>query len=403
MTVGSWVILLYTLIALFSIGLFGSEYSKGYFADHIYAFPYLFLWVMILLGLSPILKMEKQKPKMISLPDIKWVNVLCAVVVLLCIYRMIGSFSELQRGVVLLSSGSSDYILKVYNETTAQNMEQKASLGGVDFIGVFTNIGVSLAPLLFFLYLLYPSKTRIKWIAIGLGVSILSSPIDGVIRCSRVLIVVNLLLVCFSFLLFRDYLSSKIRKTLHIIGVLVLCFFLFFFAVISIGRSRGNMEKTVYGYQRYFAESFLVFNGYCTNANGTREGSITVPLFKLLAGERLLSQGELRKKYRYMSVDNSRFSTYVGDFVLDFGVILSFFIFLFLALLFTWLLRYRQSGYLDFSHFFLVFLLMKFNLGFFQYLYSGVGGNLVFVSLFLLYVFFSNCRNRSRFLLKVES
>lgn len=387
MTIGGWIILLYTSIAFFSISLFFNKYSEGYFADHIYVFPYIFLWGMILLGLSPLLKQERYKVEAILLPSICWVNILCITVVLFCIFRIISSLPDLQRGLILLSGGSSDYILQTYNETTAQNMVRKSVIDSkIDIIAILTNCSAELSPLLFFIYLLYPNKN--KWVVMGLGVAILSSPIDGIVKCSRVLIVANLFLFCFTFLLFREFLGRKVRRYLYVVSCIVLSFFFLFFAIISLGRAKGNIERNNWGYQRYFAESFLVFNGYCVDANGIREGNRTAPLFRMLLGMENLSPKEMRYKYRNMRVDSSRFSTYVGDFVLDFGVIFSLVIFIVLALVAFKLLKRHEKTELPISHFFLIYLIMKFNLGFWQYLFSGIGGNLAVLTFLLLFFFF---------------
>lgn len=389
-TTGWWIILLYTAISYFSISLFYSKYSKGLFTEHVYILPYVYLWGMIMLSLFPLLNWERKPVKVILLPDIKYMNILCSVVVVLCGLKIVTSFSDLQHGVAMLFSGASDKIIEQYQETTAANLSRRSALasgGSFDVMGVLTNQSVLLAPLVAFLYLLYPTKERKRWLTIGLFLSLLTSPVGGIIRCSRLLIASELLMVFYVFLLAKDYLDRELRRKIFRFGIIVSGFLLFFLVAISMGRAKGNEAKAMHGYQRYFAESFLVFDGYCTNAGGTREGLITAPLLKMVTGERILSSQEARRRYRHLSMDNSRFYTFVGDFVLDWGVNMAFFIFLLFCIFFSMLIKVTGEGYLHFVQFFPIFFVMRFNLGFFQYLYSGIGGGLFIVFLIMLFLF----------------
>ena len=69
-------------------------------------------------------------------------------------------------------------------------------------------------------------------------------------------------------------------------------------------------------------------------------------------------------------------------------MIFSLVIFIVLALVAFKLLKRHEKTELPISHFFLIYLIMKFNLGFWQYLFSGIGGNLAVLTFLLLFFFF---------------
>lgn len=396
-TLAVCIILLYTIIAFSSISLFYNSYSKGYFTEQVYLLPFIYLWGMILLSLLPLFCMEKKKKSIIFLPKIKYVNIICIAVSAFCLLKIVLSIPDLRTSIALLLSGVSDDIIQVYSENTAAGLGKHSAISSgrsIDINGVLTNLSVSLSPLLFFIYMLFPNKN--KWIQIALAISLLAAPIDGIIRCSRVLIVVNLFILCFLFIFFRTYLPETLKRRVLLFGTIVIGIAFLFFSIISLGRSHGNTDRNMWNYQRYFSESFLVFDGYCFNAGGDRDGNRTAPLLKVITGEPVLSGKELRYKYRHMSMDSSRFSTFVGDYVLDYGLVAASFIFIVFALIFTRLLQNKKNNEIYFHQFFIVFLVMRFNLGFFQSLDVGLGGNLVFVSLCLLYIFFKKQRQSSK-------
>ena len=88
-----------------------------------------------------------------------------------------------------------------------------------------------------------------------------------------------------------------------------------------------------------------------------------------------------------MKVDSSRFSTFVGDFVLDFGPIVSFILFVFLSFILSNCLVLK-NGCLKFYQLVVIYTIVRVILGFFQFTFSGVGGNVSLLFLILLTVYF---------------
>ena len=171
--------------------------------------------------------------------------------------------------------------------------------------------------------------------------------------------------------------------------VIVASFILFFFLSVSIVRAVvDNKTDMGYGLARYYAQGPIIFNNFCLDANGTREGYFTFPLVIQAFGGKSMSENELRLKYSHMKVDNSKFTTFVGDFVLDYGPFIALMIFAFYSLFMC--KRLRNKGSLRFSQLILLYLCMRFCCGFYQYQLGSTSGNLfVLLSLFLSMLFVS--------------
>ena len=378
------ILLLYTTISFVAIFLYQNPNAHFYFSTQLAIFPFIYLWIMIMLSLYPIEIMEKEKIYYLSFPSRKNINIICWIFIFLSLVKLIQMSNDLFNGSLFLKL-QSDYIIDSYSNSTEARMNSKALSGGVDIISILANLSLSIIPLMFFIHLILPNRK--KSITIGLSLSLLITPLEGLINSSRVGLIIQIFITIFSYLFFRDYLQIDIKKKFQkYFSYIVICVS-FIFMTISINRAKFSDNNLTFSYQRYFAESILVFDSYCMNANGTREGHITIPLLKAILGEELLSESEMRYKYNYMSIDNSRFSTFVGDFVLDFGPILSAIIFILFSLIFSLLLKIKKST-ITIEQIIIIFLVMRFNLGFYQYLYSTVGGNLVFLVLILLYLFF---------------
>ena len=385
-TVGVFVLMLYTAISYIAISLFFNPAGRGLFTSHVTMFPFILLWVMILISLYPILRWEGTKVTEICLPNIHYVKYLCITVVIICAIKIITLIPDVKHGFLMLISGNTNHIVDSYTKSSLARLARVSALAGngsFDIMAIITNQAIAIAPILTFLYLLYPANQRKKWITIGLLISLMTSPLIGIIRSSRVSILVEILTVLFIFLLFRQFLNKNLSKKIVKLGVLISIPFIIALIIISFSRFG---KQSSFQYERYFAESVLVFNGYCTDAGGTREGNITAPLLRAITGQKILNEKQMRWQYRNLKMDNSRFSTFVGDFVLDWGVVPSIIIFIILSIFFSALLKPRSR--IDFSQLFILYLVLRINIGYFQYMFSGLNGNLTCVLLLALYLLF---------------
>lgn len=383
LTVGFSLLLLYTLIAVSSISLYQNELSVFYFEKRIDFLPFLYLYVMIMMAIYPILRIDEQNIKYFRYIDYKYIDVICGLISILSIVMIVKIIPDLRQGLIMMLV--DDSTVDLYSQSTQKFLDEKPMSGNVNILGVLFTLAKGFSPFFFFAYLLKPNK---NWmILLGLFMALFIQPLEGISKASRVLIVTPLLVDFFFFLFIRHFLPKNIVSRIYKWGGVSLSILITFFFLISWARSNGELDRMLYGYQRYFSESFLVFNNYCMDAGGTRDGQITFPIICKVLGNEVYSSNELRLHYSHLKIDNSRFSTFVGDFVLDIGVWWAFWLFVLISF---WAARSLiiRNRCMRFDQLFFLYFMLKFTLGFFQYIYTGVGGNLLFlVSLFAFFCF----------------
>lgn len=398
-TLGTCILSLYTLIAIVSIDLYNSEYANDFFIHNITLFPFVYLFVMMFLIMYPILRLKQNLINTIILPNRKMINNITFIIVLLSIYKFITIIPNIRTGVSLMLLDSNN-VIDLYTESTTRRMNRGVATGNFDYLGILTNLSLTVTPFVFYINLLLPHKNKILFFFII--ISLFVNPLNGIANGSRIMMVTGLFETMVLFFFFYKFISPKVQRAVIYIGGILFSGVLFFFILVSTGKNYGDStEYRIFACERYFAEGPLVFNNYCMEANGTREGNVTFPLIRYVIDGRLLSESDLRFKYSYMKIDNSRFSTFVGDFVLDFGPYFAFFMFVLFSVFLTKKLTIRNNA-ITISQLILLYFTVRFALGFFQYQYSATSGNVVFFSLLLVYWIFSRVIKKDKHKIYIE-
>ena len=92
--------------------------------------------------------------------------------------------------------------------------------------------------------------------------------------------------------------------------------------IVAILVSRfDNLVGSIGGFSRwYVGQGSLYFNNFALDAGGTRNGDRTFNLVKrIIDSDTPKNYVERREKYHNLNVDDDIFTTFVGDFVIDFG------------------------------------------------------------------------------------
>lgn len=389
----SGILLLYFIIALLDIHLFDNIYSVGVFKD-LKIFPYIYLYILIVLSCYPLLKVERSNILYIQEPSRKIFNVVCVGLIALSLFNVADLISRVSDGLFLLFI-DSEYGKEAYNMVAANYTSASSSKNLMDYnyIGILSNVAKAISPLFLVYYLTVENKN--KYILIGLLFSSLLNPLVGISSGSRGALVMFSVNMLFLFLLVRKILPSnlerKIRRGLMIIGLALLIPFL----AVTVSRNEGDLNRALYSLERYSAESFLRFNNYCLDANGCRNGDYTIPVVKELLGFPTARDYYARlQKYYYMKIDESVFYTFIGDFVLDYGPIYAIVIIFILSLLFGVALKIRKRRLL-FHQYIIYYILMVGCLGYYQFPWGRIEGNLQLLVLLFLSLLFKFDYERS--------
>lgn len=382
--VGVVILALYAAIACVSCHLFQNPESTDEFGT-ISIFPFIYLYVTITMLIYPLFRMDYNNISVFRLPSQGVMNGICIYIIVCAIYQLIVALPEIQTGLSLMLVDNSNAV-EAYIDTTDANLSKQSLSGVFNFLGFFVTTGVNFSILFFFMYLLYPKKN--KWILYGMIIAVLSNPIISLAGGSREKVVTTILIFLLMYFFLRPLLPYKTKRIINVGAVFITSLLLLFFFIISMGRARGNTDNLLLGFESYFGQSFLVFDNDCLYAKGTREGNVVSPLINVLLGGQTYSQMELRNKYAFLGIDNGRFYTFVGDFVLDYGPIIAFVILFVLAIFFYKKLNIKMV--LTCRHVILVYALLKLLSGFYLHQYTGIGGNLLIIELALLYLLFSD-------------
>lgn len=385
---GSAILLLYTSIAIMGIHLFLYHPDRKHMFTDLTLFPYLYLYCMILLVAYPIFKIDRNNKIQIIPPSHFFFNSVCIVLVLLSLYRVNEVFSNTRDGLIMLFL-DADAGLEAYNRGAARFMSDTSSgdiSAGVDYIAVLSNTAKSIIPLFWMYYLTLEKKNKL--LLCTLSLTALLAPLNAIASGSRYTIGVFMLEMIVLFIFLRKTFSQKSFLRIKKIMYIIMFSLLLPFMAVTLSRSGSDYNNMILGVERYTAESFIRFNNYGLDAGGVRYGDRTIPLLKVLSGmDTAKNYAERLEKYSKMKINESVFYTFVGDFTLDYGPILTILIFLCVTYFYLRVLRV-YDGNLYFYQFILLFVLIETCLGFFLYLYADVIGNLRLVAyLFAAFVF----------------
>lgn len=378
---GTAILLFYTIISAIDFHLFFSPRSIGQFNDLSF-FPFIYLYVMMLLVICPILQIRENRITNIYEPTSLF-KTTTIILVLLSLYGIWDIVTELPQGLVLLMV-DNDYAKEAY-EAGLANLDRSRT-GGISILNIGCNAARAVAPA-FLIYYITCSRIN-KFILIGLIISSLLGPLEAISKGSRLEPAIFILNLLFLYIFMRKFISNNLKSKIKLFAFSIFLLICIPFLIITISRTEGDTERTFYSFERYAAESFLNFNNYGINANGIRYGDKTFPAFKEICGmETARTYVERRIKYSNMNIDESVFYTFVGDFTLDYGPICTVFIFILTALLFKYALTIRKRMLL-FHQYLCLYLLLYGCLGFFQFPLGDINGNMrIILLLFLIFVF----------------
>ena len=387
-TVG-WVILLYFLLkkvkntktsilivgsyivyGVVSVLLYNDAFYMGVF-NEMRIFPFIYLFFMLYLSIRPAIQYDKAGEILIERPNDLVFGAFSILYVLLSLLLLPQYLSHIQEGLITLLMDTSGG-MELYEDSHSGAVVHHSLMDIPSF--VFTMFSY-VAILVFFYYLTQPSPN--KFILFGLLASMLVnllSPISNGLRTSTIMM---LFAIVAAYFILAPYLPKKTKRIVKMIGMVILGLVVFLVAVLTISRFDTKSSTAGGSTMSYIGQANLNFNNYGLDAGGIRYGDRTFRVFKEILGFPNVPSGPTERRFKYsnLRIDDNRFSTFVGDFTIDFGSVVAVVIFIVFSLLFLRLTK-PKNGMMTFSQLIILYLsiLIPLQGGMYLFNYSD-GGN----------------------------
>lgn len=320
---GSAIIGTYILYGIFSLitlndPIFSSNYKE------LKIFPYIYLYVMILISMSPIIYQHCHYTKEIEDPKTRMWTILGWVIAISAVLMLPTIISNFGTGIVKLFTDSD-----AGKDAYMEQVEGAESAGGKirNLPAVIFNALSDFCVFIFF-YLLTQNKKK-KLLIIALFCAMMIAIIIPITNGQRGGVIMEVMTIIGGYMLFRQYINRKINKVITKIGVILMITVSLPIAAITMSRFSSVGPSVSSFLTWYVGQGSLYFNNYGLDDGGIRNGDRTINLFKrIVVSDTPKNYTERREKYHNLEIDDDLFSTFVGDFTIDFGPIAAFIIFL---------------------------------------------------------------------------
>ena len=390
---GLVVILSYLVYGILSFILYSDNYlGKSY--GELNLFPFIYLFIMLYMFLSPVFKYERSDVMQVCKPNYIIIQVFLLVYSASAIITLPSILSHLKEGLKLLLIDSSAGA-ELYNESFDNYVVTNNSISGIyGLIAIIYNTFSDVAKFMFFYYLTLNNKKKI-FIILFIITFIIDS-LYPLTKGGRTPLVMNLFSILMAVTLFYPFYSFKIKKELKKCGLILLIIVSIPFMALTISRFGDRDYGTFGGVLLYVGQAPLNFNTKALDAGGIRNGDRTINLFKQFIFDGTPRDiNEVRMKYRHLKMDDSIFSTYVGDFVLDYGPIGAFIIFL---LLFLWFYKsiHIYNKTIHFYSLLLIYFILCIAMqgGMYLFYYSFINNLKIMAVIFMYIIFYIDYNSR---------
>ena len=369
---GSAILGSYIMYAVFSLlSLNDDLFSIQY--DALQIFPYIYLYVMLMIALLPTFHHHFNPVETINDPHtrllkpLSWLLIICSITL---IPSIVANFGDgLVKLFTDMDAGKDAYMEQRGNEADAGT--------GIENIpAIVFNACYDVAVFLFYYYL--SLKERNYLLLCGSLLAMIVGLLLPVMNGQRGIVIISIFTVILGFMLFRRFLSKRVVRYFQICGITIVIAAMLPVAAITLSRF-GETNGGVTGFiSWYVGQGNLYFNNHALDAGGIRYGDRTMNLFKRLVDPSTPKNfTERRDKYHNLSIDDYYFTTFVGDFALDFGPYLTVVLFVLFNL---WVLTEvrPRDGTLELHQLLLLCFTMCICMqgGMTLFYYSDIGGNL---------------------------
>ncbi len=322
---GSFIIVMYIIYAVFSIMTINDD-SIPQLTNYepLTLFPYLYLYVMMMIALTPAIYHHTNSTDSIEYPQSNILRIIATIIIVVAILNLPGIVSDFRNGLMSIftdaEAGKKAYMEQIDN---ASNVGGAIRNIPAILFNSFSDIGIFLL-----FYFMTMSKKNHK-IIYGLLFANVINLIMPVMRGQRSGVALAFLTIICGYFLFKQYLSKRLNKVIKKIGIVFIAIFTLPVAAITISRFGSEKAGVATFINWYIGQGNIYFNNHALDDNGLRYGDRTLNLFKRLVDSKTsMNYVERRETYSKLKINDEVFSTFVGDFTIDFGPFFAVIIFI---------------------------------------------------------------------------
>lgn len=383
--IGSYILLSYVLYPI--IGAFWFFDQDNIYGDiePLKLFPFIYLAALQWIAVRPILQYDRYHIQQIEQPSMSFLNIFAAIYIvctLLQIPHIIANIADGIRNIMVDTAAGED----MYLESQVEDSSYDGSVGNLT--AIIFNIFSPLAFILFFYYMTLGRKYL--WAIIGFGLCVLIKSFHSLSNGQRTEVTMSVINIFVAYVALKPILSDRIKRYVRIVLTFFAISITIPFVALTVSRFGEKQGGATGGLVYYIGEAPYYFNNYALDAGGTRHGDRTCNVFKKLIGKPSPNGiFDVRDAYPMLKMDDSIFSTFIGDFVLDFGATTTAIIFILFSILFTRLTPTNGPNQIPFHRLILIYFAMSVCMqgGFYLFNYA-FEGNLQILAIFVFYVFF---------------
>lgn len=322
---GSFIIVMYIIYAVFSIMTINDD-SIPQLTNYepLTLFPYLYLYVMMMIALTPAIYHHTNSTDSIEYPQSNILRIIATIIIVVAILNLPGIVSDFRNGLMSIftdaEAGKKAYMEQIDN---ASNVGGAIRNIPAILFNSFSDIGIFL---LFYFMTMNKKNHKITY---GLLFANVINLIMPVMRGQRSGVALAFLTIICGYFLFKQYLSKRLNKVIKKIGIVFIAIITLPVAAITISRFGSEKAGVATFINWYIGQGNIYFNNHALDDNGLRYGDRTLNLFKRLVDSKTsMNYVERREIYSKLKINDEVFSTFVGDFTIDFGPFFAVIIFI---------------------------------------------------------------------------
>lgn len=329
---------IYAFISIFCYTWFSSEFNNITF------FPFIYLFLMLMIALQPVKQYEESDIRICKGNNMKIIYAVFFLFIITSIVVLPSALSKLNQGITVMLA-SDDGAADLYREMHENVVIGANSKGGiVGLCKIIRYLFFEITVFSFFYYLTFSEKKNVVLVCFLLFCFLIDAIIslaDG----NRTASTMSMFTMFITILLFYRFMTKKLKTIIRKIGIVFIGIFCFFTLVVTIGRSTTRDGGAIEGMTEYLGQANLYFNEYALTQDGLRNGDRTCNYFKNMLGFDNVPKSikQVRYKYPNLKLNDHNFSTFVGDFVIDFGPIVTAILFIIFSLIFCRITKSRQG------------------------------------------------------------